>query len=512
MPTHWGSGSAVGLAGLVVLTVVLPLSAQTADKKPLTWGADAEGGEPFVFKDAAAPDRDIGFEVDLVQALSRELGREIRREQLDFDTLTLNLERKNIDLALNGLEITPDREENVRFSRPYYVLKLQLVTRADDLRVSSLADCKRLGLKVGALINTAATRLLEAQDIPHVANQSQVLAFQQLETGAVDAVLADVPVAVTLVKDNPRLRLVEPPIAWKGYYGIAFRKEDKALAEEFDRALQSLRERGELYRIYKKWNIWNDSQDELMTPNKLYDELGEAGPQAQPPPRRNWTFRGYFPLLVEGARLTVLITVASMALAVLVGLVVAVLRLYGPGPLRLLAVAYVEFFRGVPVMLLLFLIYYGLPSVGQGLGLGTLLQFQPLTAAVLGLGLNYAAYEAEVYRAGIASVGHGQWEAAASLGMSPALTFRRIILPQALRVILPPSTGDFVALFKDTSIVSGITLVELSKQYQILSTSGASYAQIAEIGAVTATLYLAMSLPLGHLSRWLEARWGHEAA
>ncbi len=81
------------------------------------------------------------------------------------------------------------------------------------------------------------------------------------------------------------------------------------------------------------------------------------------------------------------------------------------------------------------------------------------------------------------------------------------ILPQAIRLILPPSTGDFVALFKDASIVSGITLVELSKSYQILSTSGADYSQIAEIGAVTATLYLAMSVPLGHLSRYLERRW-----
>src|SRR5262249_13395265 len=179
---------------------------------------------------------------------------------------------------------------------------------------------------------------------------------------------------------------------------------------------------------------------------------------------------------------------------------------------RWLAVAYVEFFRGVPVLLLLFLLYYGLPSVGRSLGLGGALELGPLTAAVLGLGLNYAAYEAEIYRAGIHSISPGQWEAAAALGMSPGLGSRRVILPQALRLILPPSTGDFVALFKDTSIVSGITLVELSKSYQILSTSGADYAQIAEIGAVTAALYLLMALPLGYLSRSLEKRWATDEA
>src|SRR5262249_31413758 len=119
-------------------------------------------------------------------------------------------------------------------------------------------------------------------------------------------------------------------------------------------------------------------------------------------------------------------------------------------------------------------------------------------------GLNYAAYEAEIYRSGINSIPVGQWEAAASLGMPAPLTFRRIILPQALCVILPPMTNDLVALFKDTSVVSIIAVVELSKRYQILTKSGGGYLQI---GLTTAALYLLMSVPLGHLSRYLERRW-----
>ena len=129
----------------------------------------------------------------------------------------------------------------------------------------------------------------------------------------------------------------------------------------------------------------------------------------------------------------------------------------------------------------------------------------PLTAAILGFGLNYAAYEAEIYRAGFASIPKGQWEAAASLGMSAPLTFRRVILPQAIRVILPPMTNDLVALFKDTSVVSTIAVVELTKTYLILTKSGGGYIQI---GLTTAALYLLMSVPLGYLSRVLEQRWG----
>src|SRR5437870_10553805 len=127
-----------------------------------------------------------------------------------------------------------------------------------------------------------------------------------------------------------------------------------------------------------------------------------------------------------------------------------------------------------------------------------------LEAAIVGFGLNYAAYEAEIYRAGIGAIPLGQWEAAASLGMSGTLTFRRIILPQAIRTILPPMTNDLVALFKDTSVVSIIAVVELSKQYQILTKSGGGY---VHIGLATAALYLIMSVHLGYLSRYLEKRW-----
>jgi polar amino acid transport system substrate-binding protein len=187
-----------------------------------------------------------------------------------------------------------------------------------------------------------------------------------------------------------------------------------------------------------------------------------------------------------------------MALAVALGLPIAVTRLYGPLPLRWLAIGYVEFFRGIPVLLLLYFLYFALPGI-----IGV--KLDPFTAAVLGFGLNYAAYEAEIYRGGIQSIPVGQWEAGASLVMSPILTFRRIILPQSIRVILPPMTNDFIALFKDTSVVSIISVIELSKQYQILTKS---YGDYLKIGLTTAALYLVMSVPLGYLSRYLEKRWG----
>jgi polar amino acid transport system substrate-binding protein len=276
---------------------------------------------------------------------------------------------------------------------------------------------------------------------------------------------------------------------------VAFRKDQEELAEEFDAAILRLSQSGELERIYRKWRIWNEDQEQLSGDVKITNILTESS--------RGLTPALYLPLLWDGARMTIYISFLSMAAAVAIGLVVALTRLYAPLPFRAAAISYVEFFRGIPVLLLLYMLYYGLPTLLARWGI----VWKPENEAIgiLAFGLNYAAYEAEIYRAGIGSIPHGQWEAAASLGMNKLTTFRRIILPQTWRIVLPPMTNDFVALFKDTSIVSVIAVVELTKQYQILAKSSLKY---MEIGLATAVLYLLMSVPLGYLSRWMERRLG----
>jgi polar amino acid transport system substrate-binding protein len=317
----------------------------------------------------------------------------------------------------------------------------------------------------------------------------QVEPYNDLEINRLDAVLLDVPVAVYWARPKATLRFAGEPIA-RGTYAIAFSKNSEALATRFDGAIERLAARGDLKRIYEKWGIWNEDQHGLAAANDVAADSARA-----------WTPARYLPLLLRGALTTIQIACVSMALAILLGLPIAMARLWGPRPAQWLAIAYVEFFRGIPVLLLIFFLYYGLPTVG--------VKLNAMSAAILGFGLNYAAYEAEIYRSGIASIPVGQWEAAASLGMGRRLTFRRIILPQTIRVVLPPMTNDFVALFKDTSLVSVIAVVELTKQYQILAKSSLKY---AEIGLVTAALYLLISVPLGVLSRHLEARVSKGAA
>jgi polar amino acid transport system substrate-binding protein len=300
-------------------------------------------------------------------------------------------------------------------------------------------------------------------------------------------VLLDLPIAIWYAQPDPQLRFAGAPIE-RGTYAIAFRKDREDLAQRVDAALDEITKTGELRTILERWKLWDEEQAALSSL-----VTNAAPPVAEATSK--WPARRYLPLLLQGLKTTIELSVASMALAILLGLPIAVARLWGPWPLRLLATAYVELLRGVPVLLVLFFLYYGLPTVGVKLG--------PISAAILGFGLNYAAYEAEIYRAAIGAVPEGQWEAAASLGMGRVLAFRRIILPQTLRLVLPPMTNDFVALFKDTSLVSVIAVVELTKQYQILAKSSLQY---LEIGLATATLYLLVSFPLGVLSRKLEEK------
>ncbi|HYT94134.1 MAG TPA: ABC transporter substrate-binding protein/permease [Gemmataceae bacterium] len=490
-------------AMLLVAFLAAPASAQ--DKaKPLRWGADEEGGAPYIFPDPDRPGQNKGFEVDLAELLAKELNRPIVWKHAEFKELLDGLRRGDFDLAMNGLEVTPGRLKHFRMSRPYYVYRLQLALRRSDPRFGSLQEMiGQNGVTVGTLEGTAAAQVLEQLKIPRRIYPGQTELYKELLNKNIDGVYIDTIIHAQYLPAFPDLRLVGPTER-QGYYGIAFRKEDEQLATEFDQALDRLSKNGALERLYRKWKIWNDDQ-ELLETFRGYKQAVAEGPEEQRAAAEEWPIGRYLPLLLDGAGVTILLTLLSMALAVALGLPIALGRLYGPAPVRWFATLYVEFFRGIPVLLLLYFLYYGLSDLSGYYGLGDLLKLSPLTAAVLGFGLNYAAYEAEIYRAAINGVPPGQWEAATVLGMRPTLTFRRIILPQALRSILPPMTNDFVALFKDTSVVSIIAVTELSKQYQILSKTSFKY---IEIGLVTAALYLVMSVPLGYLSRRLEKRWG----
>src|SRR5260221_9400210 len=184
-----------------------------------------------------------------------------------------------------------------------------------------------------------------------------------------------------------------------------------------------------------------------------------------------------------------------MGLVVSIGVVIPTGRVYGGPVLRTARIAYVELIRGTPVLLQLFVIYYGLAAA---------IRLPAFVAALLGLALNYAAYESEIYRSALEAVSVGQLEAARTLGFSERQVLVLVRGPQAFRLALAPMTNDFVALLKDSSLVSVLTVLELTKQTQIFATNLGSW---VIPGTMCAALYLLMSLPISSLARRLEQRW-----
>ena len=475
----------------------LPFPARAADTLAaiqkngvLKWGADAEGGAPFVFPDPQKPERLIGFEAELADALAARLGVKAEMVQNQWDQLTPALLRGNFDIILNGLELTPENQQRNALTRPYFVYAQQIITRRETDGLTRLEALK--GKPVGVLSSSVAQRLVEAAGgIETKIYPGNVETLRDLKAGRIEAVVLDLPIAIHYARPDATLKLSGPTFA-PGYYAIGVRREDTALLAALNQAIEQLAADQTLARIYQKYGLWDDLQQ------RLKDYQPEVVEQRQRiSTLREWP--KYLPLLLKGAITTVELSLVAMALAIIVGLALALTRLFAIAPLRWLATAYIEVIRGTPLLIQLFLIYYGLPEIG--------IRLNAFAAAVIGLGLNYAANEAENYRAGIQSIPHGQMEAALALGLNRWQALRHVVLPQALRVVIPPVTNDFIAMFKDSSIVSVITMVELTKVYGMLAMSTYDY---LGLGVMTAAIYFALSYPASLLAGRLEKNLRHD--
>jgi polar amino acid transport system substrate-binding protein len=342
------------------------------------------------------------------------------------------------------------------------------------------------GKRVGTLNQTYAQDLLRAQPLELVLYEGNAEPYLDLEQGRIDAVLLDNVIADRYGCNRPGLRC-EPQEIARGTYAAGFRRHDRALQLAFDGALAAMRADGELERILRKAQLWDERQRQPAPAPAPAAATTPGGPSRT----FGWSQWRRFG---SAALVTLAISLAAFLIAVPLGMVLAVMRLYGSRSMRVLARVYIEGFRGTPVLLQLFVLYYGLAPYYS---------FGPMQAAILGLGLNYAAYEAEVYRAALQAVPLGQSEAARALGLSPWQTLRHVLMPQALRLALPPMTNDFVSLLKDSSLVSVLTVIELTKRMTIAAVEARGWLLP---GLACAALYLAMSLPLSELARRLERR------
>jgi polar amino acid transport system substrate-binding protein len=494
--------AALSLVVCLVATLA-PASAGAQPPKPLlVWGGDAEGGEPFVYADPDDTSRVIGFEVDIAQLLADGLGRAPRFQQVAYVSLDAAAQRGDFDVGLSGIEDLPARKARLALTVPYYQFReLLTVRQADGARFRTLADLH--GRRVATLGATLAYELLVRAQAEHgvtpVVYEDDVHPYQDLAIGRVDAVLLDQVLADRGVRRNPGL-LNQPTSIAVGHYVGILAPANTGLRDRMNAILKEAMRDGSLEAIFRRWKLWNDDQP------KLYAQvLGEpVSVPAKVPPAvepsnadlSGWqAIRRYLPLLLRAAAITVALSCLSMALAVVFGALIASGRVYGAPPLRALLTAYVEIVRGTPLLLQLFVIYFGLAAI---------VQLPAFLAALVSLALNYAAYESEIYRGALEAIPPGQLEAARTLGLSDRQALWFVRGPQAFRLALAPMTNDFVALLKDSSLVSVITVVELTKETQIFAANIGSWVLP---GVLCAAMYLAMSLPLARLARRIERGW-----
>jgi His/Glu/Gln/Arg/opine family amino acid ABC transporter permease subunit len=284
-----------------------------------------------------------------------------------------------------------------------------------------------------------------------------------------------------------------------GHYVAVLSSKNTALRDAINEVLLGAMRDGTLERIFRTWRVWNADQPamyarllarEPVAPIVGLDTSGSVATMT-----RTDAARRYIPSLLRASVVTIVLSCLSMGLAIVIGVLIATGRVYGGRALRGALTGYVELMRGTPILLQLFVLYYGI---------ATAVRLPAFAAALLGLALNYAAYESEIYRSALEAVSPGQLEAARTLGLSERQVLTLVRAPQAFRLALAPMTNDFIALLKDSSLVSVLTVMELTKQTQIFATNLGNW---VIPGALCAGLYLAMSLPLGVLARRLEMRW-----
>jgi polar amino acid transport system substrate-binding protein len=301
--------------------------------------------------------------------------------------------------------------------------------------------------------------------------------YSDLERGRLSAVLLDNIIADRYGLSRPTLRTAAT--IGEGAYAIAVRPDASDLLAALNSALGDMIRTGELRAILTRWRLWDARQNAL-------DTAASVSGTIEPATRPDGMTWGQIMLFMRATGVTIIISTLSMVLAVAGGLVLSIARRYGDRGTRLAATTYIEIFRGTPVLLQLYVLYYGLAP---------LLTLDAFTAAIAGLGMNHAATMRLIVP--MEAVPAGQTDAALALGMSRGLALRRIVLPQALRVALPGVANDFIALLKDSSLVSVITVVELTKQMTITAVDVRSWLMP---GLLCAALYLALSYPLSRLA------------
>ncbi|MGO2891061.1 amino acid ABC transporter substrate-binding protein/permease [Enterococcus devriesei] len=435
---------------------------------------------PFEYQDSDGEYK--GIDVDLMKRIAELQGFKIDFKFIGFSSAMQALESGQADGMIAGMTITDERKANYDFSDPYFQSGIQLAVAKDNKDIKAYKDLK--GKTVGAKVGTESADFLEAHKDEYGYTIKSFDAADQLydalKIGSIDAMMDDYPVIGYAVKQGQDLKT---PIKREvgGEYGFAVKKgQNPELREMFTEGLKELKRTGEYDKIVNQY-IGSGSEEKKET----VDESTITG-----------LIKNNYKSLLEGLWKTIVLALVSFALALILGVIFGLFRVSPSRALRTIAGIYIDIIRGIPMMVLAFFIFFGLPGI-------TGIKIPDFAAGIITLTLNASAYIAEIVRGGINAVPVGQMEASRSLGLSYNRTMQKIILPQAVKIMIPSFINQFVISLKDTTIISAIGVVELLQTGKIIvaRTTQSSYVYL-----IIAIMYLILITILTKLANRLDKK------
>ena len=440
---------------------------------------------PFVFQNSS--NQYTGIDMELIKAIAKDQGFEIEITNPGFDAAISAVQAGQADGIIAGMSVTDARKATFDFSESYYTANTILGVK-ESSTIASYEDLK--GKTVGVKNGTASqTFLTENQSkygykIKTFADGASM--YDSLNTGSIDAVMDDEPVLKYSISQGQKIKtpIEGTPI---GETAFAVKKgSNPELIEMFNNGLANLKASGEFQKILDKY-LATDSTSESTT----VDETTIWG-----------LLKNNYKQLLSGLGITLSLALISFAIAIVIGIIFGMFSVSPYKSLRLLSEIFVDVIRGIPLMILAAFIFWGIPNFIESLT-GQQSPINDFVAGTIALSLNSAAYIAEIVRGGIKAVPVGQMEASRSLGISYGKTMRKIVLPQATKLMLPNFVNQFVIALKDTTIVSAIGLVELFQTGKIII---ARNYQSFKMYAILAVFYLVIITLLTRLAKRLEKR------
>ena len=412
-----------------------------------------------------------GYDVEFMEALGRKAGVRIQFVEVPWDSMFAALSSGRIDVVANQVTKNPERQGLYDLSTPYIETTGVVVVAEDDDSVKKLSDIK--DKRAGQNLTSNWAETAKANGAQVVGVDSMDKAIQNLRQGSVDVVVND-KLAVRnflATTDNPGVKIVAETDD-KSESVLAARK-NSGYMPALNKGINELKADGTSQRLYDKY----------------------FNPKAEPITDWKMIRENAWPMAWAAIKVTIPLTIISFVIGLIIALGVAIARM-STNPLAFLpARLFISIFRGIPVLVLLLLIYFGLPQFGWKLA--------PFTAAVIGFSLNVAGYGAEIIRAAIQSVPRGQWEAARTIGMDHRTTLRRVIIPQAARTAVPPLSNTLIDLVKSTSLASAILVVELLRQAQIAAAPTFKFFTLYSLAAL---YYWLISVVLSFFQARIEKR------